>query len=107
MLCFQSRFVTISKVLKDTLAPNMLSIFSHEKLKYPVMAKCAYGMTGGCFEMPSEIVPPKTGISCPDIIPIAFEVKPINKEAMLNESALVHPDVETSSRYILGTRFTS
>ena len=57
--------------------------------------------------MPSEDIAPRTGISCPDITPIELEDKPPNRQAMLNPSTLVHPDVATTKRYVLGTRLVS
>ena len=64
----------------------------------------AFGETRGCFEKPSDEVPPSSGISCPDITPIELQPGPVNREAMLNPSNLVHPDIASSTRYVFGTR---
>lgn len=71
--------------------------------RYPVEAELAFGSTRGCFEKPREDLPPNK-ISCPDIIPIEFDERVPNRDAMKNPSTLVHPDVSTSTRYVLGTR---
>jgi hypothetical protein len=70
-----------------------------------VLSEYAYGATKGCFEKPSNDVPPNSGISCPDITPIELSAEPVNKQAMRNPSQLVHPDVPTPMRYVSGTRF--
>ena len=72
--------------------------------RYPVEAELAFGEKRGCFQMPKEEIPPKALISCPDIVPIQLDEREPNKDAMRNPSILVHPDVPTSTRYVLGTR---
>ena len=71
-----------------------------------MLAELAYGSTKGCFQTPRDDLPPESGLSCPDIMPIEFTdpTEPINREAMNNSSQLKHPDVSTSRRYVSGTR---
>ena len=74
--------------------------------RYPVEAELAYGSKRGCFERPSEDLPPSK-LSCPDIIPIELDERVPNREAMKNPSTLVHPDVSTLTRYVVGNRFVT
>ena len=67
-------------------------------------AELAYGRTRGCFQKPKEDIPPKAEMSCPEITPIEFDTRETNRDAMKNQSNLIHPDVSTSTRYVLGTR---
>ena len=58
----------------------------------------------GCFEPPSETEPPNTAIDCPDILPIGHPANITNKNAMEDESQILHPDCATMQRYVMGTR---
>ena len=79
---------------------------SHSLQRYPVEAQLAYGKTRGCFQKPDEDIPPKDDISWPEITPIEFDnTRVTNRDAMKNQSTLIHPDVSTSTRYVLGTRY--
>lgn len=71
--------------------------------RYPTESELAFGKTRGCFEKPSNVLSPNAGLSCPDIIPTEMQSKS-ERDAMLNASILVHPDVQTSTRYVFGTR---
>ena len=77
---------------------------SHSIQRYPVEAELAFGETRGCFEKPDDDLPPNTGLSCPEITPIEHSTREPNREAMLNASPLVHPDVPTGKRYVFCTR---
>lgn len=73
-----------------------------------MLAELAYGELKGCFQKPSDSVLPDTNISCPDITPVEYQdTEIINRQAMLNGSQLIHPDVSTSRRYVSGTRFVA
>ena len=72
--------------------------------RYPVEADLMYGTKRGCFEEPKDDIPPNKNISCPDIIPIELSTEVPNREAMKNPSPLVHPDVSSLTRYVMGTR---
>ena len=76
---------------------------AHSLLRYPIEAELAFGKTRGCYQKPSDDVPPSTDLSCPDIIPTELQ-SGVNRDAMLNQSILVHPDAPTSTRYVFGTR---
>ena len=71
--------------------------------RYPTEAELAFGRTKGCYEKPSNVFPPNTNLTCPDIIPTELQSRS-DRDAMLNASILVHPDVQTSTRYVFGTR---
>ena len=77
---------------------------AHSFARYPTESELAFGERRGCFEKPSDEVPPRSGISCPDITPIELQSGVVNREAMLNPSHLVHPDTTSSARYVFGTR---
>ena len=87
------------------ICDDACTFVSHSFLRYPVEAELAFGKTRGCFQKPDEKIPPNTDISCPDITPIELDKRVPNREAMNNPSPLVHPDVPSSTRYVLGTRF--
>ena len=76
---------------------------AHSMSRYPTVAELAFGKTRGCYQKPSDEVPPSTDLSCPDIIPTELQSE-VNRDAMLNPSLVVHPDVSTSTRYCFGTR---
>lgn len=80
------------------------TFISHSLQRYPVKAELAYGEKRGCFEKPKDNTPPRKDISCPDILPIELSTTEVKREAMNNPSPLVHPDVMTSTRYVVGTR---
>ena len=46
---------------------------------------------------------PTKGIDCPDVIPLKFSNNIHDREAMKNESPLVHPDAKGLTKYCLGT----
>ena len=65
----------------------------------------AFGGKHGCFEKPSSKRDPTSNIDCPDITPLMFSGNMANREAMKNESRLIHPDTGSSLvKYVLGTR---
>ena len=66
---------------------------SHCLLRYPIEAELAFGQKRGCFQKPDETKEPQKNISCPDITPIELDPRKPNREAMRNQSILVHPDV--------------
>ena len=76
---------------------------AHSFLHYPTEAELAYGDRRGCFQKPSDVVPPQSGISCPDLIPTELQ-SGTDRDAMLNPSQLVHPDALSPARYVFGTR---
>ena len=78
---------------------------SHCLLRYPIEAELAFGQKRGCFQKPDETKEPQKNISCPDITPIELDPRKPNREAMRNQSILVHPDVTHQTRYVLGTRY--
>ena len=53
--------------------------------------------------MPSEDRPPSIKLDVPDILPLKHSDSVPNREAMLNESPLVHPDSNSLRKYCLGT----
>lgn len=64
----------------------------------------AFGDYRGCFEVPSSTLKPSQGIDCPDILPLAHaNNQNMVKDSMKNPSALVHPDVKGTRRYVMGT----
>ena len=73
--------------------------------RYPVEADLAYGNNRGCFEKPQDDIPPRKDISCPDITPIELSAKSPDREAMNNQSRLVHPDAAPLTKYVMGTRY--
>ena len=73
--------------------------------EYRVWSELAFGGKHGCFEMPSATRDPTSNIDCPDITPLKFSNNEVNREAMLVDSRLVHPDTgSTLTKYVLGTR---
>ena len=89
------------------ICDDACTFVSHSLLRYPIEAEIAFGQKRGCFQKPNDTVEPLTNISCPDITPIELEQRKPNREAMLNPSQLVHPDVTNQTRYVLGTRFVN
>ena len=85
------------------ICDDACTLVCHSLQRYPVESELAYGSTRGCFENPHEDIPPKR-MSCPDIIPIELDNRMPNRDAMKNPSTLVHPDVSSTVRYVLGTR---
>ena len=75
----------------------------HTFQRYPAEAEIAFGETRGCYQLHSDDVPPDTGLSCKDIIPIELQ-SVSNRHAMENSNFLSHPDSESSKRYVFGTR---
>jgi len=69
-----------------------------------VFSELAFGEKGGCFQKPVANQNPATNIDCPDVTPLEFQANAGNREAMRNESRLVHPDSKSTTRYCLGTR---
>jgi hypothetical protein len=53
--------------------------------------------------MPDERKDPRKGIDCPAVTPLKFSDKIPNREAMINQSPLIHPDAEGLTKYCLGT----
>ena len=73
--------------------------------EHKVWSELAFGGTHGCFEKPSSQKDPTANIDCPDITPLMFTDNQTNREAMNNESRLIHPDTGSSlTKYVLGTR---
>ena len=55
--------------------------------------------------MPSDEKEPSTGIDCPDILPLSLQENPRgDRKAMENPSNLVHPDVNGTRRFLMGTK---
>ena len=93
----------IQKMPVVLICDDPCTYVAHSLQRYPTEAELAFGKTHGCYEKPSEDVPPRTNISCPEITPIELQAS-TNRDAMKNDSILVHPDVSTSKRYVFGTR---
>ena len=83
-----------------------ISYFSrrHSFLRYPEQSEEAFGVKRGCFEKPQSDRPPKTNISCKNILPLKFSENETDRNAMLNADPLSHPDSNEKTRYCLGTR---
>ena len=64
-----------------------------------IMGDQAFGKSHGCFEMPSEDKEPSTDVDCPAIEPLSFSTNISNREAMLDQNPLVHPDSKELTRY--------
>ena len=72
-------------------------------IRYPAHAKRAFGQKKGCFETPDEKIPPSKNIECEEILPLTYDDKPCNSDAMNNPDPLIHPDSNSVTRYCLGT----
>ena len=79
------------------------TLVSHSLQRYPYEGELAFGKTRGCFELPSDDVPPTVGLSCPEIVPIEFQSQS-NRKAMEKYDFLLHPDSNSFKRYVFGTR---
>ena len=75
----------------------------HMKAREPNLAGLALD-TNGCFELPSSVDSPTSGIDCVDIVPLSYQDTPSERDAMNNDNQLVHPDVRGSRRYVMGTK---
>ena len=78
-------------------------IFRHSFGRYPTLSELSFGRYHGCFEKPDEDKDPTKEIDCPDITPLKFSNNKTNRDAMRNESPLVHPDAKGLTKYCLGT----
>lgn len=77
--------------------------FRHSFGRYPILSQLAFGKFHGCFEKPDENKEPLKNIDCPDVIPLKFSDRIPDREAMRNDSPLVHPDAQGLTKYCLGT----
>jgi hypothetical protein len=77
---------------------------SFSQPQYRVWSQLAFGQYHGCFEKPSSTKDPTSNIDCPEIKPLNFCDNKVNREAMNNDSRLVHPDSSSLTKYCLGTR---
>ena len=78
--------------------------FRHSFLRYPEESKVAYGEKQGCFEKPDGSRTPRKNIDCPQITPLIYSDEVCNRDAMLEDNPLFHPDSSSLSRYCVGTR---
>ena len=86
------------------LLQNMTNLhFRHSFGRYPILSQLAFGKFHGCFEKPDENKEPLKNIDCPDVIPLKFSDRKPDREAMRNDSPLVHPDAQGLTKYCLGT----
>jgi hypothetical protein len=77
----------------------------HSMMADKVKGQLAFGTTHGCFELPDENKEPTQNIDCPAIEPLSHsDGDKTNREAMLNPSPLVHPDVQGLCKFCMGTR---
>ena len=82
------------------------TLVQHIRHRDGATAELAYGETKGCFEKPSSTEKPKTNLQVPDILPLAltYTTSLPNASAMTNSSILIHPDSQSTRRYIMGTK---
>ena len=77
----------------------------HSKNADKVKGELAFGATNGCFELPDATKEPTKDLDCPAVEPLSMSTsQTTNRDAMLNPSPLVHPDVQGLNKYCLGTR---
>ena len=100
---YLSAILNLQKMPVVLVCDDPCTYVSHSMQRYPTEAELAFGETRGCFEMPSNDIPPRTGIRCPDIIPIEVQLN-CNRMAMNENDFLLHPDSSTTKRYVFGTR---
>lgn len=70
-----------------------------------VKGELAFGATHGCFEKPDMNKEPTKDVNCPALEPLSLSsADTTNRQAMLNPSPLVHPDVQGLCKFCFGTR---
>ena len=70
-----------------------------------IKGELAFGATNGCFEMPDEDKEPTKNLDCQALEPLSMSTAHVSdRDAMLNPSPLIHPDVMGVGKLCLGTR---
>ena len=72
----------------------------------PDLSKLLFGKNRGCFEAPHKTQTPKSNHDCPELLPLPYNHRKVDRSALENPCGKVHPNSGKIPRKVLGTKLS-
>ena len=103
---FQLIFLSLKYQPTLLILDDPCTFLAHIFCTEPALSKLLFGTNRGCFEAPHKTKTPKSNHDCPELLPLPYNHRNVDRSALENPLGKVHPISGKIPRKVLGTKLS-